>query len=83
MYILNFSFLAQFGEQLCVKQTPKKRKNDEKATLLGLLRDEMGLKTSKRYINDLYLMCIPNFTFLAQFGGSYARNELGKIKKTT
>ena len=53
MYILNFSFLAQFGGVLCDEQTQKIRKNHQKPVSLRLLRHEMGLKSRdprKRHI---------------------------------
>ena len=45
MYIPNFSFLAQFGDELCKEQTQKRRENDQKPTSFWLLWGEMGLKS--------------------------------------
>ena len=44
MYVPNFNFLAQFGEELWEEQTQKIEKPDKKNFFLGLWRGEMGLK---------------------------------------
>ena len=45
MYIPDFSFLAQFGGELCEEQTRKIRKPNQKTTSFRLLRGEMELKS--------------------------------------
>ena len=78
MYVPNFSFLAQFGGELCEEQTQKVRKPCQKTTSLELWGDEMGLKS--RYHQNAHLghqlkMCIPNFSFLAQFRGGIGEEQ--------
>ena len=50
MYIPNFSFLAQFGGQLCEEQTQEIRKPDQKTTPLWQSREEMRFKRHKNWL---------------------------------
>ena len=45
MYLPNFSFLAQFEEELCEEQNQKIKELDQNPTSLRLLKGEMGLKS--------------------------------------
>ena len=45
MHIPNFSFLAQFGGQLCEEQTQKIRRPGQTTTSEGLSGGDMGLKS--------------------------------------
>ena len=56
MYILNLSFLTQFGRELCEEKSQKVRKNNQKPVFV--LRDEMGLKS--RDLQKAHLKSLPN-----------------------
>ena len=59
------------------------RKKDQKPFSFRLLRDEMGLKSRdpKKARLGSTINVIPNFSFLAQFGGELFEEQTQKMKK--